>query len=58
VLLTPDWNPSPVNVATPLTAATVVVPVNVPVPEAIDATTFTVEDVTVVPFPSTIRITG
>jgi hypothetical protein len=47
-----------VNVATPLTAATVVVPDNVPLPDAIDATTLTVEDVTVVPFPSTIRITG
>ena len=47
-----------VNVATPFTAATVVVPDKVPVPEAIDATTFTVEEVTVVPFASTIRTTG
>ena len=48
-----------VNVATPATAATVVVPDNVPpVPEAIDATTFTVEFVTVLPLASTILITG
>ena len=48
-----------VNVATPATAATVVVPDNVPpVPEAIVATTFTVELVTVLPFASTILITG
>ena len=48
-----------VNVATPATAATVVVPDNVPpVPEAIEATTFTVELVTVLPFASTILITG
>jgi hypothetical protein len=45
-------------VAIPLTAATVVVPDNVPLPEAIDATTLTVDDVIVMPFPSTIRITG
>ena len=38
-----------VNVATPATAATVVVPDRVPVPEAIVATTFTVEVVTVFP---------
>ena len=47
-----------VNVATPATAATVVVPDNVPVPEAIVATTFTVELVTVLPLASTILITG
>ena len=48
-----------VNVATPATAATVVVPDNVPpVPDAIVATTLTVELVTVLPFASTILITG
>jgi len=48
-----------VNVATPFTAATVVVPDNVPpVPEAIVATTFTVELVTVFPLASTMRTTG
>ena len=48
-----------VNVATPAIAATVVVPDNVPpVPEAIVATTFTVELVTVLPPESTILITG
>ena len=48
-----------VNVATPATAATVVVPDNVPpVPEAIVATTLTVELVTVLPPESTILITG
>jgi hypothetical protein len=47
-----------VNVATPFTAATVVVPDKVPLPVAIDATTLTVDEVTVVPFASTIRITG
>ena len=47
-----------VNVATPATAATVVVPDNVPVPVAIVATTFTVELVTVLPLASTILITG
>ena len=48
-----------VNVATPATAATVVVPDNVPpVPDPIDATTLTVELVTVLPFASTILITG
>ena len=48
-----------VNVATPAFAATVVVPDNVPpVPEAIVATTLTVEDVTVLPLASTILITG
>jgi hypothetical protein len=35
-----------VNVATPATAATVVVPESVPVPEAIDATTLPVNDAT------------
>ena len=38
-----------VNVATPATAATVVVPDNVPPPEATVATTLTVEFVTVLP---------
>ena len=48
-----------VNVATPATAATVVVPDNVPpAPVAIVATTLTVELVTVLPFASTILITG
>ena len=47
-----------VNVATPDDAATVVVPLSVPVPDAIDATTFTVEEVTVLPPESTIRMTG
>ena len=47
-----------VNVATPATAATVVVPDNVPVPVAIVATTLTVELVTVLPLASTILITG
>jgi len=48
-----------VNVATPLTAATVVVPDSVPpVPEAIVATTLTVELVTVLELASTILITG
>ena len=48
-----------VNVATPATAATVVVPDNVPpVPDPIEATTFTVELVTVLPPESTILMTG
>jgi hypothetical protein len=47
-----------VNVATPLTAATVVVPLKVPVPDAIDATTLTVEVVTVFPDASVILTTG
>ena len=47
-----------VNVATPLLAATVVVPDRVPVPEAIVATTLTDEFVTVFPLASTILITG
>ena len=47
-----------VNVAIPDDAVTVVVPESVPVPEAIDATTLTVEEVTVLPLASTIRITG
>jgi hypothetical protein len=47
-----------VKVAIPLTAATVVVPLKVPVPEAIDATTLTVEAVTVFPDESVIRTTG
>ena len=47
-----------VNVAIPEAAATVVVPESVPVPEAIDATTLTLELVTVLPLASTMRITG
>ena len=47
-----------VKVATPATAARVVVPDNVPVPVAIVATTFTVELVTVLPLASTILTTG
>jgi hypothetical protein len=47
-----------VNVAIPFDAAIVVVPLSVPVPDAMDATTFTVEVVTVLPPESTIRITG
>jgi hypothetical protein len=47
-----------VKVATPLTAATVVVPLKVPDPEAIDATTLAVEVVAVFPDPSVIRTTG
>jgi hypothetical protein len=47
-----------VKVATPLTAATVVVPLRVPVPDAIDATTLTVDDVTVFPEASVTLITG
>jgi hypothetical protein len=47
-----------VKVATPLTAATVVVPLKVPVPDAIDATTLTVEVVTVFPDASVILTTG
>jgi hypothetical protein len=47
-----------VKVAIPLTDATVVVPLRVPVPEAIDATTLTMELVTVLPLASTMRMTG
>ena len=47
-----------VKVATPATAATVIVPLSVPVPDAMDATTFTVELVTVPPAELTIRMTG
>jgi hypothetical protein len=47
-----------VKVATPLIAATVVVPLNVPVPEAIEATTLTVDDVSKFPNASVILITG
>jgi hypothetical protein len=47
-----------VKVATPLIAATVVVPLKVPVPEAIDATTLTVDEVTVLPEASVILTTG
>jgi hypothetical protein len=43
-----------VNVATPATAATVVVPESSPVPDAIVATTLTVELITVLPAASTI----
>ncbi len=57
------WEPLPlidrlVKVATPLIAATVVVPLKVPVPEAIDATTLAVDVVTVFPDESVIRTTG
>ena len=48
-----------VKVAIPLTAATVVIPLRVPpVPDAIDATTLTVDDVTVFPEASVILING
>ena len=47
-----------VKVATPLTAATVVVPLSVPVPEAMLATTLTVDPVTVLPLASMMRMTG
>ena len=47
-----------VNVATPLEAATVVVPDSVAPPEATVATTFTDEFVTVFPLASTILTTG
>jgi hypothetical protein len=47
-----------VKVATPLTAETVVVPLKVPVPDAIDATTLTVDEVTVLPEASVILTTG
>ena len=47
-----------VKVAKPLTAATVVVPLSVPVPDARVATTSTVDVVTVLPLASTMRITG
>ena len=47
-----------VNVAIPDDAVTVVVPESVPLPEAIDATTLTLGEVTVLPLASTIRITG
>ncbi len=47
-----------VKVATPALAATVVVPLRVPVPDAMDATTLTLELVTVVPLASTMRMTG
>jgi hypothetical protein len=47
-----------VNVATPATAVAVVVPESVPVPEAIDATTLPVNDVTVLSPESVTRTTG
>jgi hypothetical protein len=47
-----------VNVATPATAATVVVPESVPVPEAIDTTTLPVNDVTVLSPESVTLTTG
>jgi hypothetical protein len=47
-----------VNVATPETAATVVVPVSVPEPDAIDATTLTIEPVTVLLLASVILTDG
>ena len=47
-----------VKVAMPATAATVVVPESVPVPDAIDATTLPVNDVTVLPPESVTLTTG
>jgi hypothetical protein len=47
-----------VNVATPATAVAVVVPESVPVPEAIDATTLPVNDVTVLSPESVTLTTG
>ena len=47
-----------VKVATPATAAMVVVPLSVPLPVAIEATTFPVKLVTVLPDASTILMTG
>ena len=47
-----------VNVAIPDDAATVVMPLSVPVPDEIEATTSTEELVTVLPPESIIRITG
>ena len=47
-----------VKVATPETAATVVVPESVPVPLEIETTTLAVEVVTVFPPASIMRITG
>jgi hypothetical protein len=48
-----------VKVATPLTAATVVVPLKLPpLPDPMEATTFTVEVVTVFPEESVILTTG
>jgi hypothetical protein len=47
-----------VNVATPDDAATVVVPESVPVPDAIDATTLPVNDVTVLSPESVTLTTG
>jgi hypothetical protein len=47
-----------VKVAIPATAATVVVPLSDPIPDAIDATTLAVELVTVAPEELTMRMTG
>ena len=47
-----------VNVATPATAATVVVPESVPLPDAIDATTLPVNDVMVLSPESVTLTTG
>ena len=57
------WSPVPVifrlvKFATPAAALTAVVPPKVPDPEAIDATTLTVEVVTVFPEASVTLITG
>jgi hypothetical protein len=49
---------SPTNVATPPTAATVLVPTSVPPPDAIDAVTEAVDVVTRLPAASRISITG
>ena len=47
-----------VNVATPATAATVVVPLSVPVPDATDATTFPVKPVLMLLLASVTLTTG
>ena len=47
-----------VKVAIPATAATVVIPLSTPLPVVIDATTSTVELVTVLPLASMMRMTG
>ena len=57
------WFPLPVitrlvKFATPATALTAVVPLKVPDPDAIEATTLTVEEVTVLPEASVILTTG
>lgn len=49
---------SPLKLATPATAVTVVVPLRVPDPDAIDTVTDAVDDVTVFPPASVITTTG